>query len=149
MRAVVVLSAALIAAAAPAQTVIDSHGIRANGVRIDGTGVHTGAGSVDRGGVHAAGAGRGVTIVTNGNKRAVDCGGRGLTINGNGNLLTVANCRTVVVGGNGNLLSVRYDAPGRLSVIGNRNQVSWRASRRIAVSVSNAGTRNRVARADG
>lgn len=146
MRTVMLGATALLAAAASAQTTIDSHGIRSGNARIDATGVHTASGSVDAGGVHAASAGRGVTILTNGNKRSVDCGGRGLTVNGNGNLLTVANCRTVVVAGNANLLSVRYDRPGRLSVIGNRNQVSWRAPRAVPVSVGNVGIRNRVSR---
>ena len=140
-----IIAAAVLLAAA-GQTTIDSHGIRAGGVTIDGAGVHTPGGSVDSAGVHRVSAGRGLTILTNRGHRSVDCRGGGLTVNGNGNTLDVVNCARVVVAGNGNTMTVRYSLAGRLSVVGNRNDVSWRASKGVTVRASNVGTRNAVRR---
>ena len=119
-----IASLAFILIAATGQT-IDAQGIRAGGVRIDASGVHTPGASVDASGVHAASAGRGTTILSNGGHRSVDCRGGGLTVNGNGNTLDVVNCSRVVVAGN-------------------RNDVSWRASKGTRVGATNVGTGNTV-----
>lgn len=139
----------LIAAPATAQVTIDSHGVRSGGTVIDASGVHTPRTSVTATGIHggAARAGGGGTVVNgNGATRRIDCGGGGLTINGNRNNLTVANCRSVTVAGNRNTVAVGFAGPGRLSVVGNGDQVTYTAPPRTAVAVSNVGTRSSVAR---
>lgn len=51
-----------------------------------------------------------------------------------------------MVAGNGNTITVRFSLPGRLAVAGNRNDVSWRASKGTRVSAAVTGTRNSVRR---
>ena len=134
----------LFAAPAAAQVTIDSHGVRSGGTVIDATGVHSAGGSVTRTGIHAAG-GRGVTLDTNGATRRINCGGGALTVNGNRNDLTVTNCHAVTIAGNGNTVAIRFAGAGRLSVVGNDDQVTWSAPPRTAVAVTNVGTRSSVA----
>lgn len=142
-------AAAMIVAAAPAaaQTRIDSSGIHAPGVTIDGRGVRTADTAVDAAGVHVrAPAGSVRVIDTNGGSGPVDCRGGALTLNGNANRFTVTNCRSVVVNGNRDTLDVAFAGPGALSVQGNHDAVTWRAPRGAAVSVRTAGDHDTVVR---
>ena len=149
MRIVPCLLLSLLPCGVAAQDVrVDSHGVRSGGTVVDATGVHTAGTSVTRTGVHRGSGGRGggMTILTNNGDRAVDCGGRSLTINGNGNRLRVANCAAVTVAGNHNDLRVGFGTAGRLTLVGNRNTLSWHAPRGAAVRVSNVGNGNAVSR---
>lgn len=89
---------------------------------------------------------RGAAIVVSDNRvaRTVDCAGGSVTVDGNGNTLSLnGECPSVEVNGNGNVL--RVEAAGSISVMGNRNTVTW--SRGIGGSspqVSNLGTGNSV-----
>lgn len=140
---------ALILLAAPAavtaQVTIDGRGIRAGGTTIDATGVHTHGTDITRSGV-TAGRGQGIVINTNEQQRRIDCGGSTLTVNGNDNRFTVVNCRTVHVMGNDNVIDARFAAPGRLTVMGNDDHVTYTPAPHVAVSVNNMGADSTVTR---
>lgn len=144
MNAGPALLALLLAAPAAAQISIDSHGIRTGDTSIDATGVHTRGTTVDRHGVRTGGGGR----VINGNHltQRIDCAGGALTVNGNANRLTLANCRTITVAGNHNIIAARFASPGRLTVTGNDDQVTYSVAPRVSVAVSNVGSRSRIDR---
>lgn len=137
--------ALFLAAPAGAQVAIDSHGIRTPGATVDASGIRTNGTRVDADGIHPGDRG-GRVINTNNGVARIDCAGGALTVNGNGNRLTVANCRAVTVAGNHNTLTARFPASGRLTVLGNWDQVSYTAGPRVTVAVSNIGTRSSVTR---
>ena len=86
------------------------------------------------------------TILTNGRTRSIDCGGKALTLEGNSNHLRLTHCSAILINGNSNVVTARFDEPGRITVNGNRNAVSWSAPPQVRVSASNVGTRNSVVR---
>ena len=145
----VLVGTGLWASAASAQVSIGPNGIRSGDTVIDNRGVHTRNAEVTASGVRTrrlGGAQGGIGIVTNGNRRSVDCRGGALSIDGNRNRVQAANCRAVTVAGNDNVVTVSFAGRGALSVPGNRNQVRYRAAPRGAVAVSNLGNRNAVSR---
>ena len=135
-----------LAVPAAAQVSIGPNGVRSGGTVIDARGVHTAGADVTGSGVRT-GHGATTTISSNNGDRSVDCRGGVLSVEGNGNRLEVTHCRSVGVNGNGNTLAVRFDAPGRIAVMGNRNRVTWRAAPAVRVSVTNLGTHSEVTRA--
>lgn len=73
----------------------------------------------------------------------LDCGGGSITLQSNHNRLVLHHCARVVV--NGNFNTVEAEAPERVEVLGNDNQVTWTTTDPAVVpSVSNLGNRNRV-----
>lgn len=143
MRKLVVLLAVTLAVPAGAQTRIDASGIHAPGVSIDSHGIRRGGARVDAAGVRA---GDGRVIRTNGNTRAVDCGGGALTLDGNANRFAVAHCSPVTINGNDNVLDVALRSGDELATLGNRNAVNWHAPRGARVAVNTLGNRNRISR---
>lgn len=136
----------LLGAPAVAQVTIDSRGVRAGGTTIDATGVHQRGARVAAADVHARGGARGRVVDGNRLTQRIDCAGGTVTINGNANDLAIANCRSVTVAGNRNQVAVRFGVPGRLTVLGNGDRVTYSAPPRVPVTVSNVGTRSTVTR---
>lgn len=134
-------------AAAEAQVSISNGVVRAGGVTVDSTGVHTPGAAVTRRGVVTRGGtrtGAAQTIVANGQHRAVDCGGGSLAIAGNANTVSVSNCTRVDVAGNHNQIVASFARDGAVSMPGNHNVLRWRAPAAIRVGVDDPGTGNRV-----
>ena len=139
--------AAMCVEPALAQVSVGPDGVRSGSTRIDSMGVHTPGADVTSAGERARSGSRGGTIVrTNGGRRAIDCGGHSLQLDGNSNQFEVANCSPVTINGNGNVVAARFASSGRLSVIGNRNRVTFSALRGVRVGTSNLGTRNVISR---
>lgn len=115
---------AILAAAPVSAQIIDGNGIRADGVRIDASGVHAGDTSVTGRGVRS-GARGGSTINGNGAPRDVNCRGGSLTVNGNRNSIKATDCASITLAGNRNELRWHRER-GRTAVsnIGNGNRVS-------------------------
>lgn len=139
----------LLPAGVMAQTTIDSHGIRAPGVRIDSSGVHTSTADITAGGVVArdsASGGRTVTISGSDQHRSVDCGGGVLAVSGADNVLGVTNCRSVQISGADNRVRIAFGAIGSISVSGSENSAIWSGPRNGHYSISNSGSNNTVTR---
>jgi hypothetical protein len=88
-----------------------------------------------------------VVIDDNAKTETIDCAGNDVTVDGNLNKLSLTGeCRNVDVNGNGNVVGV--EAAVAISLLGNRNTVTWR--RGVAGKdprVSNLGNGNTVSRA--
>lgn len=144
ITAIALITASL---SAEAQVSVGPDGVRSGGTRIDSTGVHTPSADVTSATVRGRRDGVGATIVrTNGGHRAIDCSGRSVQIDGNSNHFTIANCSAVTLNGNANVLSIRFNRPGHVAVMGNRNQVTYSAAPRTRASASNMGSKNVVVR---
>ena len=148
-----VLSAALAIAASPAlaQVSVGNGVVRAGGVTVDSSGVHTPGAEVTGHGVamrRGGGmrSGRSQSIVANGQHRTVDCGGGSLVVAGNSNVVTVSNCARVAVPGNNNQVTASFRANGAVSMPGNHNMLHWSAPETVKVGVDDPGTGNHVTR---
>lgn len=144
ISAIALITASL---SAEAQVSVGPDGVRSGETRIDSTGVQTKGADVTSAGVTTHRGAAGATIIkTNGGRRAIDCGGRSVQIDGNANHFTVANCSAVTLNGNVNVLSIRFNRPGHVAVMGNRNEVTYSAAPHIRASASNMGSKNVVVR---
>jgi hypothetical protein len=89
-----------------------------------------------------------VTVGKNRETGSRDCGGGVATVDGNDADLTLENCKTVNVNGNGNRLAV--GAVESLTVMGNRNTVTWTVGPKDRrPRISNLGSGNRISEAGG
>ena len=133
-------------AGAPATGVQVGSGIKvdANGVQV-GSGIKVDANGVTVGTTHVQTGAGNQPFVVNFNAQIInhDCEGGVATVNGDRNTVTLRNCARVDVKGNAN--SVDAGSPSTLSVLGDRNDVSWRDAPG-GTQVSNLGTGNSMTR---